>query len=276
MRKVIVTVSLTGGIQTKEATPYLPEQPDEIAADAYNCYNEGASIAHLHARDINGKPSGDPEIFRNIHSAIRAKCNLILQDSTGGGPGLTFDQRLACLEAGPEMASLNMGSMLRPDGKSTWANPRPELERFAEEMKKRGIKPEMEIYHHGMIREMQNFIDKGLIEKPYYVNFVMNMSYQGAVEGTWQNLVSLVQVMPGDTIFNCCAVGRVQVPITTLAVLLGGNARVGMEDNIYMSKGVLANSNAEMVAKSVKIIRDLGFEIATPEEAREIIGLKKV
>jgi 3-keto-5-aminohexanoate cleavage enzyme len=275
MRKVIVTVSLTGGIQTKEQTPYLPEQPDEIAADAYNCFNEGAAIAHFHARDKEGKPSGDPEIFKEIHSAVKSKCNIILQDSTGGGPGLTFDQRLACLEAEPEMASLNMGSMLRPDGKSTWANPRPELERFAKEMKKRDIKPEMEIYHHGMLREMQNFIDKGLIEKPYYVNFVMNMSYQGAVEGSWQNLVSLVQLLPPDTMFNCCAVGRVQVPITTLAVLLGGHARVGMEDNIYMSKGVLAKSNAEMVAKSVKIIKDLGFEIASPEEAREMIGLKK-
>jgi len=275
MRKVIVTVSLTGGIQSKEQTPYLPEQPDEIGADAYNCFNEGASIAHFHARDKEGKPSGDPKIFKEIHSAVKAKCNIVLQDSTGGGPGLTFEQRLACLEAEPEMASLNMGSMLRPDGKSTWANPRTELERFAEAMKKRNIKPEMEIYHHGMLREMKNFIDKGLIQKPYYVNFVMNMSYQGAVEGTWQNLTSLVQLLPPDTIFNCCAVGRVQVPITTLAVLLGGNARVGMEDNIYMSKGVLAKSNAEMVAKSVKIIKDLGFEIASPDEAREMVGLKK-
>ncbi len=275
MRKVIVTVSLTGGIQSKKDTQYLPEQPDEIAKDAYACFNEGASIAHFHARDKEGKPSGDPKIFKEIHSAVKAKCNIILQDSTGGGPGLTFDQRLACLEAEPEMASLNMGSMLRPDGKSTWANPRPELERFAEEMKKRNVKPEMEIYHHGMLREVKNFIDKGLIQKPYYVNFVMNMSYQGAVEGTWQNLVSLVQCMPSDTIFNCCAVGRVQIPIITLSVLLGGQARVGMEDSIYMSKGVLAKSNAEMVAKEVKIIKDLGFEIATADEAREMIGLKK-
>lgn len=275
MRKVIVTVSLTGGIQTKKDTPYLPEQPEEIAKDAYACFNEGASIAHFHARDKEGKPSGDPKIFKEIHSSVKAKCNIILQDSTGGGPGLTFDQRLACLEAEPEMASLNMGSMLRPDGKSTWANPRPELERFAEEMKKRNVKPEMEIYHHGMLREVKNFIDKGLIQKPYYVNFVMNMSYQGAVEGTWQNLVSLVQCMPSDTIFNCCAVGRVQIPIITLSVLLGGQARVGMEDSIYMSKGVLAKSNAEMVAKEVKIIKDLGFEIATADEAREMIGLKK-
>jgi 3-keto-5-aminohexanoate cleavage enzyme len=279
MRKVIVTVSLTGGVQTKKDNPNLPEQPDEIAADAYACYNEGASVAHLHARDKAGKPTGDVGIFKELHAAIRSKCNMILQDSTGGGPGLTFEQRLDCLNAQPEMASLNMGSMLRTIGATagtTWANPRPELERFAQEMAKRNIKPEMEIYHHGMIREMKNFIDKGLIQKPYYVDFVMGMAYQGAVEATPENLTTLVSLLPEGTIFNCCAIGRAQIPITTMAVLLGGQCRVGMEDNIYMSKGVLAKNNAEMVAKSIRIIKDLGFEIASPEEAREIIGLPKV
>ncbi len=278
MRKVIITVSLTGGVQSKKETPYLPEQPDEIAADALACYNEGAAVAHIHARDKEGKPSGDVAIFKEIHGAIRAKCPMIIQDSTGGGPGLTFEQRLECLDAKPEMASLNIGSMLRTIGKTagtTWANPRPELERFATEMAKKGVKPELEIYHHGMIREMKNFIDKGLIQKPYYVNLVMGMAYQGAVEASADNLVTLVQLLPQGTIFNCCAVGRMQVPITTMAVLLGGQCRVGMEDNIYMSKGVLAKNNAEMVAKSIRIIKDLGFEIASPEEAREIIGLPK-
>ena len=278
MRKVIITASLTGGVQTKEANPNLPEQPSEIAQAAYECLNEGAAIAHLHARDKEGRPTGDVEIFKEIHSAIRAKCNIIIQDSTGGGPGLTFEQRLACLDAEPEMASLNMGSMLRTIGKTagtTWANPRPELERFAQEMLKRHIKAEMEIYHHGMLREMHNFIDKGLVEKPYYVNFVLGMAYQGAVEGTADNLVTLSQLLPPDTMFNCCAVGRTQLPMTTLSVLLGGQARVGMEDNIYYSRGVLAESNAQLVARSVRIIRELGYEIASPDEAREILGLKK-
>jgi len=278
MRKVIVTVSLTGGVQTKKDNPNLPEQPDEIAADAYACFNEGAAICHLHARDKEGKPTGDVAIFKEIHAAIRAKCNMVIQDSTGGGPGLTFEQRLACLEAAPEMASLNMGSMLRTIGKTagtTWANPRPELERFAQEMLKRNVKAEMEIYHHGMLREMKNFIDKGLLQKPYYVNFVMGMAYQGAVEATPDNLTTLVHLLPADTIFNCCAIGRAQVPITTMSVLLGGQMRVGMEDNIYYAKGELAKSNAQMVAKSVRIVKDLGFEIASPDEAREIVGLPK-
>ncbi len=279
MRKVIITCSLTGGVQTKSANPNLPEQPEEIAQQAYECFNEGCAIAHIHARDKDGKPTGDPAVFKDIHSRIRAKCNMILQDSTGGGPNLNLDQRLACLEAQPEMASLNLGSMLRTIGSAAgtfWANPRAELERFAEEMKKRNIKPEMEIYHHGMLREMNNFIAKGFIQKPYYVNFVMGMAYQGAVDATPPNLISLIQLLPPDTIFNCCAMGASQLTTTTLSVLLGGQARVGMEDNIYYSKGVLAKNNAQLVAKSVKVIRDLGFEIATPDEAREIIGLPKL
>lgn len=276
MNKVIITVSLTGGVQTKADNPNLPEQPDEIAIDACNCFNEGAAIAHLHARDKQGGPTGDVEIFKEIHGLIKEKCNMIIQDSTGGGPELTFEQRLNCLEAAPEMASLNMGSMLRTIGRSagtTWANPRPELERFAQQMAKRKIKAEMEIYHHGMLREMMNFIDKGLIQKPYYVNFVMGMAYQGAVDATAENLTTLIQLLPRDTIFNCTAIGRRQIPITTLSVLLGGHARVGMEDNIYYKKGELAKSNAQLVARSVRIIRELGYEIASPDEAREILDL---
>jgi 3-keto-5-aminohexanoate cleavage enzyme len=278
MRKVIITCSLTGGVQTKAANPNLPEQPEEIAQQAYECFNEGCAIAHIHARDKEGKPTGDPRVFQEIHDLIRAKCNLILQDSTGGGPGLSFEQRLSCLEAAPDMASLNLGSMLRTVGSSAgtvWINPRSELERFVQEMSKRNIKPEMEIYHHGMLREMNNIITKGYVEKPYYVNFVMGMPYQGAVDATPGNLISLTQLLPPDTIFNCCAIGAAQIPITTLSVLLGGHARVGMEDNIYSSKGVLAKSNAQLVAKSVKIIKDLNFEIASPDEAREILGLPK-
>lgn len=278
MRKVIITCALTGGVQNKSANPNLPEQPEEIAQQAYECFNEGCAIAHIHARDKEGKPTGDSKVFKEIHNAIRSKCNMILQDSTGGGPGLTFEQRLSCLDAAPEMASLNLGSMLRTIGSSAgtvWVNPRSELERFAQEMLNRNIKAEMEIYHHGMLREMNNFISKGLVKKPYYVNFVMGMAYQGAVDATPATLISLIQLLPSDTIFNCCAVGAAQLQITTLSVLMGGQARVGMEDNIYLSKGVLAQSNAQLVSRSVRIIRELGYEIASPEEAREILGLPK-
>jgi len=278
MRKIIITCALTGGVQTKAANPNLPEQPEEIARQAYECYNEGCAIAHIHARDKEGKPTGDAKVYEEIHDAIRAKCNIILQDTTGGGPGMSFEDRLNCLDANPEMASLNMGSMLRTIGSmagTVFINPRSEIERFAAEILKRNIKAEMEVYHHGMLREVHNLIKKGLVKKPYYINFVMGMAYQGAVEGTAMNLITLTQLLPPDAIFNCCAIGSAQTPITTLAVLLGGNARVGMEDNIYYTKGELAKSNAQLVERSVRIIRDLGLEIASPDEARQILDLQK-
>lgn len=278
MRKVIITVATTGGIHRKEANPNLPEQPEEIAKAAYESFNEGAAIVHIHARDKKGAPSGDPEIYKKIVELIRAKCNIVINFSTGGGGNLSIEERFACLDANPETASLNMGSLLRtvgPYAGTLFINTSSDIERFAQEMLKRGIKPEMEVYHHGMLREVNNLISKALVMKPYYINFVLGMAYQGAVAGTPENLFSLRQLLPPDSIFNCCAVGSVQFSMTTLSILLGGNARVGMEDNIYYSKGVLATSNAQLTARIVRIVRDLGLEIASPDDAREVLGLRK-
>lgn len=279
MRKIIVTVAQTGGIHTKEVNPNLPEQPEEIAQSAYECFNEGAAVVHIHARDKNGMPSGDPEIYREIHELIRAKCNIILQDTTGGGPNLSLEEKVRCLEASPEMASLNMGTMVRTVGKyagTVFMNTRSDIEHFAQEMLKRDIKPEMEVYHHGMFTEVHNLVTKGLIKKPYYINFVLGMPYQGAVRATAENLLTLKQLLLPDSIFNCCAIGAAQVPMVTLSILLGGMGRVGLEDNIYYGKGVLAKSNSQLVARMIRIIRELGFEIASPDEAREILNLEPV
>ena len=281
MRKIIITVAQTGGVvHTKN--PSLPEQPEEIAQSTYECFNEGTAIVHIHARDKNGMPSGDPKIYREIHERIRARCNnIILQDTTGGGPNLSIEEKLKCLEASPEMASLNMGTLVRTIGKSAgtvFMNTRATIEHFAQEMLKRDIKPEMEVYHHGMLTEVHNLVTKGLIKKPYYVNFVLGMAYQGAVKATAENLFTLKQLLLllPDSMFNCCAMSAAQTPMVTLSLLLGGMVRVGMEDNIYYEKGVLAKSNAQLVARMVRIIRELGFEIASPDEARKILNLKPV
>ena len=175
------------------------------------------------------------------------------------------------------MASLNMGSLLRtvgPYAGTSFINTREDIERYAKEMLKRDIKPEMEVYHHGMLREVNNLISKGLVKKPYYINLVLGMAYQGAVEATPGSLFTLLNLQPPDSLFNCCAIGPAQTPMVTLSMLLGGNVRVGMEDNIYYSKGALAKSNAQLVARMVRIIRELGLEIASPDEAREILGLR--
>jgi len=274
MKKLIITVALTGGQHNKNANPNLPEQPEEIAESAYHSHNEGAAIAHIHARDKNGLPAGDSEIFKKIHSLIRSKCNIVIQDSTGGGPNLSIEEKIDCIKAKPEMASLNMGTMLRTIGQlagTAYINSRSDIEHFAQEMLNNNVKPEMEIYHHGMLREVNNLIAKDLIKKPYYINFVLGMAYQGAVNANPENLLTLKMLLPEDTLFNVTAIGAAQLPMTTLSMLLGGMARVGLEDNIYYTKGILAESNAQLVSRAVRIAREIGLEIASPDEARKIL-----
>jgi 3-keto-5-aminohexanoate cleavage enzyme len=276
--KVIITAAQTGALVTKKMNPGLPEQPDEIVESAYACYQEGAAIVHIHARDKNGIPTGSKEVFQEIHDKIRAKCPIIVQDSTGGGPNLTLDQRIECIQAKPDMASLNMGSLMRISGQYkgvSWSNMPEEIEHFVTQFRKLGVKPEMEVYSHGMFREIENVIKKGLVEKPYYINLVMGMMYQGAVEATPKYLQSLLDFLPEDAIFNVTPVGSAQLPLTTMAMILGGCIRVGMEDNIYYRKGELVKSNAQFVARAVRIARELNKEPATPDEARKILGLKR-
>jgi len=276
--KVIITAAQTGALVTKKMNPGLPEQPDEIVESAYACYQEGAAIVHIHARDKNGIPTGSKEVFQEIHDKIRAKCPIIVQDSTGGGPNLTLEQRIECVQAKPDMASLNMGSLMRISGQYkgiSWSNMPEEIEHFVTQMRKLGVKPEMEIYNHGMLRDVENVIKKGLVEKPYYINLVMGMMYQGAVEATPKYLQSLLDFLPEDAIFNVTPVGAAQLPLTTMAMILGGCIRVGMEDNIYYRKGELVKNNAQFVARAVRIARELNKEPATPDEARKILGLTK-
>ena len=275
--KVIITAAQTGALVTKKMNPGLPEQPDEIVESAYACFQEGAAIVHIHARDKNGIPTGSKEVFQEIHDKIRAKCPIIVQDSTGGGPNLTLDQRIECIQAKPDMASLNMGSLMRISGQYkgiSWSNMPEEIEHFVTEFRKLNVKPEMEIYNHGMLRDVESVIKKGLVEKPYYINLVMGMMYQGAVEATPKYLQSLLDFLPEDAIFNVTPVGSAQLPLTTMAMILGGCIRVGMEDNIYYRKGELVKNNAQFVARAVRIARELNKEPATPDEARKILGLK--
>jgi len=278
MPKIFITAALTGGNQKKAANPNLPEQPDEIAKDAYDCYNEGAAIIHIHARDPEGNLSSDPKIYRAIHEKIRAQCDIILQDTTGGGPNLTLDQRLASLEADPEMASLNMGTMVRllDASKGTMQfNPPWEIERFAKAMLEKNAKAEMEVYSPSMFRDVRNVIEKGLVKKPYYINVVIGINFQGGLDPVPQSLIMMLEAIPKieSVILNVSGIGRAQTVLTTLGMLLGTNVRVGMEDNIYYGKGVLAKSNAQVVARAVRVARELGYEIASPKEAREILGV---
>jgi 3-keto-5-aminohexanoate cleavage enzyme len=175
------------------------------------------------------------------------------------------------------MASLNMGSLMRVSGQYkgiAFANLREDIETYVTRMRDLGIKPEMEVYSHAMFREVESLVRKGLVEKPYYINLVLGMTYQGALDATPKYLNSLIEFFPADVIFNVTAVGAAQLPLTTMSMILGGCIRVGMEDNIYYRKGELAKSNAQLVARAVRIARELNKEPATPDEARKLLGIK--
>jgi len=277
--KTIITVAQTGALTNKSLNPNLPEQPEEIADSAYACYNEGAAICHIHARDQSGQNTSDAAIFRDIREKIQSKCNLVIQFSTGGGPTLTQQERIHCLEAQPEMASLNMGTLMRVTGPHKgipWSNMPDEIDYYLGKMAKRGIKPEMEIYSHAMLSEVHRLIEQGLVEKPYYINIVLGMKYQGAEPATAETFFSIVQKLPPGSIFNSTGVGSAQTSIATLGMIMGGCMRVGLEDNIYHRKGELAQSNAQLVARAVRIARELGKEPATPDEARHYLGLNSL
>lgn len=275
MRKIIVTVALTGGFHGKDANPNLPITPEEIARSAFECYEKGASIAHIHARDKDGNATADAEIYRRIQELIRERCNMVTAFSTGGGPNLTPDERIRAAFADPEICSMNMGTMVRTRwGEGTlFLNTRSQIESWAKIMKDRGVKPELEVYSQSMFVDVANLIEKDLISPPYLINLVLGMTHQGALEANEKNLISLIDYLPKETVFTVTIVGWRQVTLTSLGILLGGNARVGMEDNVYYRKGELASSNAQLVARTVRIAREMELEIASPEETRQILKL---
>jgi 3-keto-5-aminohexanoate cleavage enzyme len=277
--KLIITVAQTGALVSKKMNPSVPEQPQEIADSAYDCYNEGASIIHIHARNPDGSTTGSASIFKDIHERIRRKCNVILQDSTGGGSNLSIAQRTECLEAHPEMASLNMGTMIRTIGEAAgtpFSNTRSEIEGFVKRMNEFSVKPEMEIYNIAMMGEAAILIEKKLVEKPYCMTLILGMAYQGAQEANMMFLPTYLHYLPDDTFWTTLGVGRAQTNLGVMGMILGGNVRVGLEDNIYYKRGELASSNAQLVSRIVRIARELSKEPCTPEEARQILGLKAV
>ncbi len=276
MGKLIITVATTGGFQGKEANPNLPEQPEEIAQQAYDAYNAGAAILHIHVRDKEGKPTADPTIISDVIRRVKERCNIVIQVSTGVGPDSTVDERINAILTKPEMASLNMGTMVRTrwgEG-SLFLNTRSQIEYYVKTMLEHGVKPEMEVYSHPMLVDVQNLIDKGLVKKPYCINFVLGMTHQGALEAKPKNLLSLIDFLPPDSVFSVTGVGHMQTQLITLGMILGGNVRVGMEDNVWYSKGVLASNNAQLVERAARIAKEIGREIASPDEARQILGLR--
>ena len=278
MEKLIITAALTGGMHGKQANPALPEQPGEIVNAAVECWNAGASIVHLHARDAVGRGVAELDIFREINEGIRSRCPLLIQDTTGDA-GIPVAQRILSLDTGPDMASLNMGTVVffvpGPEGveEVDFVNRRSEIEAFAVAMLERGIKPEMEVYSPAMFGEVENLIEKELVRQPYYVNFVMGVGGMGGYPGTPRNLNTMIDHLPEGAKFNVSGIGKAQLPMSAMAILTGGHARVGLEDNIYYRRGELASSNAQLVERVVRLAAELGRDIASPEDARAILAI---
>lgn len=288
--KVIVTVAPTGGMATKAQNPNLPTQPDEIAKQVYDCYNEGASVVAVHARRPDDQATCRPEVYGKINRLLRDKCDIIINNSTGGGvdgdmtqelrPGLSeimFEERMKGLDDPLcEMATFDCHTIAANfKGKSMMmVTPPSQCDEMAEKFKKTGIKPEWEVMSIAhLLQDTMRLIKAGYDKPPYYINMVLNtMGFQGGYPYSPKIMQMFLDHMPEQTVWCVSAIGPAQLPATTAAILQGGHVRVGLEDNNYYSRGVLA-TNQQLVARTVRIIRELGAEPATPAEAREILGL---
>lgn len=301
MSKIVISCAITGSIHTPSMSPHLPVTAEQIATQAIGAAEAGAAILHLHARDpANGRPSADPAHWQGFLPAIKAGTDAVVNMTTGGSAVMTLDQRLAAPKTfQPEMCSLNMGSMnfaLYPmaarikDWKHDWERPFLEgsddlvfkntprdIAHVLHEMgEMRGARFEFECYDIGHLTMLRHFVDRGAVKPPFYIQFVFGVLGGMAAEpDTLTHLKRTADRLFGsDYLFSVLAAGRMQVPMATMAAAMGGHVRVGLEDNLYISKGVLAQSNAEQVRLIRGIVEGLGREVASPDEARALLGLK--
>lgn len=288
-RKVILTIAPTGGMADRSVTPHLPLQPDEIADDVIRCAEAGASIVAVHARRPDGLATCDPDIYTDINLRIRSRSDIIINNSTGGGISgdmitslpdgrreISFHERLKGTMAGAEMCTFDphVQNMHRGDLELLLDTGWSRCLELAEAMKERGIKPEWEIMSLSDLNWVNELIALGYDKPPYYINIVLGTQklMSGATAYTPRNLQRFVEDLPPDSIFCVSGVGPAQLPSSVHSLILGGQARVGLEDNVYYSRGRLA-TNLELVERMVRILHELNLEPATPAEAREMLGL---
>lgn len=301
MKIRIITAAITGSIHTPSMSEYLPITPEEIVEETVRAYEAGAAVAHIHVRDSEtGKPSADVNLYRQVAEEVKKRCNIILCITTGGGLGMTTEQRVVAIpDLQPELASFNFGSFnfalfhaldSYKEFKYDWEkeylamtedfilpNTFKTLREFSEVFQQYQVQPELEIYDAGQLNNVAFMLQKGHLKRPVYVQFVMGIL--GGIQPEVENLVFLLnsaKKLIGDFNWSVCAAGRHQFSMCTLSLLLGGNIRVGLEDNLYIEKGVKAKSNAEQVAKIIRIAKEFGIEPATPDEARNILSLKGI
>jgi 3-keto-5-aminohexanoate cleavage enzyme len=269
MDPCIVTAALVGAEVTREHTPHLPMTPEEIACSAIECWEAGASVVHLHARNDDGSPTPDLDRYARCIAIIRQHTDLVVQVTTGGALGFTEEERLAPIGLDVEMASLTTGTANFAD--DVFLNPTPMVERFARAMKERGVRPELEIFDVGQMALALRLLEEGLVEAPAHFQFVMGTP--GGMPATADVLLHLVGQVPAGSHWAVCAVGRHQLPMNALCLVLGGHVRVGFEDNVYYAYRRPAVSNAEFVQRIARLADELQRPLATAAQARELLGL---
>lgn len=271
MSKLIITAAICGAEVAKEHNPAVPYTVSEIADEARRSAEAGASIIHLHVRTDDGRPTQDRERFRQCIEAIRAVCpDVIIQPSTGGAVGMSNAERLQPVDLCPEMATLDCGTC-NFGGDDIFVNTENTIIEFARIMREKGVRPEIEVFDKGMIDMALRLHKKGVIGEPMHFNFVLGVN--GGISATPRDLVFMRESIPPGATFTATGIGRAQFSIAAVSIVMGGHVRVGLEDNVYLEKGVLARSNGDLVAKAVRIAGELGREIAKPAEARQILGL---
>ena len=299
--KVIISCAVTGGIHTPTMSEALPVTPDQIAHQSIEAAEAGAAIIHLHARNPEtGEPTPDPNVFMQFLPRIKQSCDAVVNVTTGGGLNMTLEERLAApLKAKPEMCSLNMGSMnfgifpaadkftnwkfpweepyLRRTDDFIFRNTFRDIERILKELgEAHGTRFEFECYDIGHLYNLAHFVDRGLVKPPFFIQSIFGIL--GGIGADLDNLLfarrTADRLFGGDYVWSVLAAGRHQMAFCTNAAMLGGSVRVGLEDSLYLSKGKLAGSNAEQVAKIRRIIEELSLDIATPAEARKMLALK--
>jgi uncharacterized protein (DUF849 family) len=300
-RKVIISCAVTGAIHVPSQTPHLPITPDQIAESAIGAAEAGAAIVHLHARNPkDGSPEGDPEVFREFLTQIRDRSNAVINITTGGNPTHPIEERLrAPMALQPEMCSLNMGSMnfglypmadrikeftheweptyLEHSRRNIFRNTFADIEFILKNLgEAHGTRFEHECYDVGHLYTLAHFLDRGLIKPPIFVQTIFGIL--GGIGPNPEDLLHMKRtadrLFGDDYVWSILGAGRHQFNLVTMGAIMGGNVRVGLEDNIYLGKGVLAESNADQVAKIRRILTELSLEIATPDDAREMLALK--
>ncbi len=274
MDKLIITAAITGSRITRDQTPYIPYTPEEITQSSIECWNAGAAIVHIHVRDLaTGLGTQDLELFRRVVEPLREKTNLLICLTTSGiaGRNLPVEARLVSLELKPELASFDAGSINLGNG--VFSNPPEFLDAAAQMMREKGVKPEIELFDSGMLVTALRMRDEGKLNDPLYFQFVLGTPW--GAPATPKTLLYLCELIPKDATWSVIGIGKGHLPMSMMSLIMGGHIRVGMEDNIYFERGELAKTNAQFVERIIRIAKEYGREVATPEEARAILGLLK-